>query len=451
MNWHLTVDSIRNNPSDLLDQYVYRTDRFRLESRNSAAGETSFYLVSIKKHRENAVNSTAALILDYCREPILVSDLLQELLNCFPETPSLETDVLGVLDEYHKAGVVNFRSERHPDKHYALDYQPVPGERSAKAERLVDFCLGDFKDAPVSKCTRDPVYLNNRPNLMIFETHAQCAVLSAGIEMGVRDQKRIVSALISQRAKIPPGLRCWLVRGDGAGHRSIPEQGLHISGMRRAIHRHLVLVPTACRDRYLGPNLERQMEDLEKSWVPWEEKSDTAWWGGALTGLSWRKQEPRTLTRLEVLEYFRDNPSDQVRLHLALSPDQRVPSGVELRGKFTKKSAFTNKCLVLLPGNDIASASSWYFCGNSVVLMPRPHLEHILYFEMNPWEHYVPLENDPADILVKLRWVLENEEKAREIVDNSHQRLRWLYGPEYLWACNEVLRRIAEPGSSAVR
>jgi hypothetical protein len=81
--------------------------------------------------------------------------------------------------------------------------------------------------------------------------------------------------------------------------------------------------------------------------------------------------------------------------------------------------------------------------GNSVVLMPEPHLDHILYFGLQPWVHYVPLENDPKDILRKLDWVLDNQDKAQEIVARAHERLRWLSGPEYLWACNEVLNRIA--------
>ena len=446
------MDSVRITPVNLRDLYVYRTDRFRLESRKSPAGEIRFYLVSNKNNKEKVVNDTAAKILDYCREPILVADLLQDLVDCFAGASSMEADIMGALDEYHKARVINFHSQRHPEKHYALDYRPVPGQRSAKAERLVDFCLGDFKDSPASNCTRDPVYLNNTNRIMLFESGPRSAVLSAGIRRLVRDTKKVVRALINQRAVIPPGLRCWLTRGDDSGAKSIPGQGLHISGMRRAIHRHLILVPTSCRARYLGPNLERQMEELRQSWIPWEEKSDIAWWGGALTGGWWKDNEPRTLTRMEVLEYFRDNPSDQVRLHLTeLSGNSKLPPGLELEDNFTKKSAFMNKCLVLLPGNDIASGSSWYFAGNSVVLMPKPHLEHILYFEMNPWEHYVPLENDPADILVKLEWVLDNQGKARKIVDNSHERLRWLCGPEYLWACNEVLRRIAEPGSGTVQ
>jgi hypothetical protein len=261
-----------------------------------------------------------------------------------------------------------------------------------------------------------------------------------------RDTKKIIPALISQCAVIPEALKCWIVGGDSCGRNSQPEQGVHVAGMRRAVHRHLVLVPSSCRERYLGVKLQEQMDELRQSWVPWEEKADTAWWGGALTGHWWKTNEPKTITRGEVLSYYRDNPSEKVRLDLTeLPPNINAPSGIELKGRFTKQQAFKNKCLIMLPGNDIASSSSWYFCGNSVVLMPKPHLEHILYFEMEPWVHYVPITNDPADILVKLQWVLDNEAQAKEIVANSHQRLRWLCGPEYLWACNEVLRRIAEP------
>jgi len=332
---------------------------------------------------------------------------------------------------------------------YVLDYQPEPGRRSRKAERLAAYCLGDFKDKPVLPCTKKRRYLGNEFVLLI-ETDRQGVVTYGYAARKTWDQKKVVEALVSQRAAIPQGISSWLIRGDSAGRNSDPAQGLHITGMRPAARRDLVLVPTSSRNRYLGPNLERQMEDLRESWVPWEEKSDTTWWGGALTGDRWKDHEPRTLTRREVLYYFRDHPSDQVSLHLTkMQKNKEVPSGFALESEFTKESAFSHKCLLLLPGNDIASGSSWYFAGNSVVLMPKPHLENILYFEMEPWKHYVPLENDPADILVKLRWVLDNEDAAKQIVANSHERLRWLCGPEYLWACNEVLRKIAQPGSAA--
>ena len=325
-----------------------------------------------------------------------------------------------------------------------LDYQPEPGSKSNKAERLVEYCLGDFRHRPLLPCTRRRRYLRQR-SILLIETDRHAVTTSVSGARKLRDQKRVVSALVDQRAEIPPNLSAWLICGDGAGVTSDPEQGVHLTGMRPASRRDLVLVPTACRNRYLGPNLARQLDELREAWVPWNEKLDTVWWGGALTGDQWKDQVPRALTRREVLQYFVEHPSDQVSFHLTQMPNKTdVLPGFELEGKFTKQSAFAHKCLLLLPGNDIASGSSWYFAGNSVVLMPKPHLEHILYFEMEPWEHYVPLENDPADVLVKVRWALDNQEAAQKIVANSHERLRWLCGPEYLWACNEVLRKIAE-------
>ncbi len=330
---------------------------------------------------------------------------------------------------------------------YMFDYHPVFGQRSKKAERLVDYCLGDNKDRPILPCTKKQNYLSNK-HILLLQTGFKQAVLFAGNEISSGksgskyDHKKVVEAMISQLAAIPEDLNCWVVRGDSAGRTSDPGQGLHITGMRPFTRRDLVLVPTANRDRYLGQNLKRQLEELHQSWVPWEEKSDSVWWGGALTGGKWEKREPRTMTRREVLYHFQKHPSDQVSLHLTQLPGNKQLPGIKLEDRFTKQSAYGHKCLLLLPGNDIASGSSWYFASNSVVLMPKPHLEHILYFEMEPWTHYVPLENDPADILVKLQWVLDNQEQAKEIVANSHERLRWLCGPEYLWACNEVLRRI---------
>lgn len=332
----------------------------------------------------------------------------------------------------------------HLTRSYTLDYRPYRGRQSAKADRLVDYCLGEFKDQPTIPCSDDYIYFQKQ-GLIRLETDPGGQTLSAQFPRARHDQKKVSAALISQQAKIPGNLRGWLVRGDYAGRGTQPGQGLHFSGMRSARHRHLVLVPTSNRDRFLGPNLHRHMEDLREYWVPWNDKSDTAWWGGALTGDRWATSDPRTLTRREVLCHFRDYPSDQVCLNLTELPDdQKLPKGLNLTGRFSAKSAFRHKCLVLLPGNDIASGSSWFFAGNSVVLMPKPHLEHILYFEMNPWEHYVPLENDPDDILVKLNWVLDNPDEAKQIVSNSHKRLRWLCGPEYLWACNEVLRRVSD-------
>ncbi len=342
---------------------------------------------------------------------------------------------------------------------YRIDHEPEAGRPSQKARRLVEFCLGEVAVGPVPNLKIYRRYLRRPFVLLLTVGRGEISVIAgdwvAGRMSRARyDQKKIVAALIDQRACIPSGLNCWMIRGDSAGSKADTRNGLHIAGVRSWCRRDIVLVPTANRERVLGPNLERQMHEIRQFWVLWEDKSDSVWWGGALTGDRWKTEAPRTLTRREVLCHFRENPCDRVNIQLTDVPaSSDAPLGIEPGTGFTKREAFSHKCLLLLPGNDVPSGLSWYFAGNSVVLMPRPHLDHILYFELQPWEHYVPVDNDPRDILVKLQWVMENQARARKIVENSHERLRWFCGPEYLWACNEVLRRIspAEPLAGARR
>ena len=437
--------------SDLLMQYVQQEDGVKLVVEETDKDGIAHILVLDETNISYRINESARLVWVCCKDPIKVSDLLQKMEKGFPGASSIHIDVLSILEEFQKLGLVKYDRYPYFIKQVALDHQPVRGRRSVKAERLVEFCLGDFSNRQVLPCTGSQQYLNEQ-KLLLLEAGSKSIKLFSGLKGKRKDTKKVVDAWISQRAAVPAGLKSWLISGDRTGDETKQAQGLHITGMRRKSDRHLVLVPTACRNRYLGPKLDDQMKELRQSWVPWEDKSDTAWWGGALTGDLWKRKEPRPLTRREVVCYFRDHPSDRIRLDLtAVSPNVVPPAGVELKEEFTKKSAFSNKCLLLLPGNDIASGSSWFFAGNSVVLMPRPHLEHILFFEIEPWKHYVPIERDPADILVKLDWVLNNQGEARKIVDNAHKRLRWFCGDEYLWACNEVLRRIAGAGNHSNR
>ncbi len=427
--------------------FVYQTGRHSLIVDYSTDDESINYLIRKKLRNAIAINDTVAMVWERCEKAIRVSALIRYFHDLYPGTPGLESDIKEILLKLRELGTLDFSHTHYATRITTVKHTVDYGVRSKKAERLVNFCLGKYAAGPIPSCSRKFSYLNDSKILLLESTTSRIR-LTAGLKSrNVDDTKRIVDALVSQRSRIPDNWSCWVARGDSSGANSDPSQGIHIAGMRRKIHQHLVLLPSACRNRYLGNHLKNQMKELRNAWCPWQKKSDTAWWGGALTGDWWSKNEPRTITRREVLEHFARSPSDRICLQMTqLSGSSATPKGVRLSGKFTKKQAFSHKCIVMLPGNDISSGSSWYFCGNSVVLMPRPHQEHILYFEMEPWQHYVPIENDPNDILVKLDWVLNNQEKAQQIVKNSHQRLNWLCGPEYKWACNEVLRRISRKG-----
>ena len=321
---------------------------------------------------------------------------------------------------------------------------------SARGERLVEFCLGSNLHSPIKACSQDIRYSKPNPisgTLLLSHDNGvltlQCTHDDENIGP-VDDQKRIVEALLRMGVEIPDGLRCWLIRGDAAGDGMDPAQGLHIGMCRKPTARHITLVPGANRNRYIGPALAEQMELLRQDWCPWEQKSDTAWWGGSATG-SAGSDALEPFSRYRFLRHFTDNPTKRVHVHPVGYPQWQDDRVMPAKGIFEKSEAFRHKCLVLIRGNDVASGLSWFFCGNSVVLMRPPVVDHMITFEMEPWVHYVPLEEDPADVLVKLDWVLAHESEARAIVDRAHDHLRWLSGPECLWACNQVVKRIAAP------
>ena len=426
------------------NHFVFLDKDWKL-SKTRDFNKHTYCLVSELGKQDMKLDDFTGFILKKCKNPVLVSDLFRKAVIKYPTSQSsIEVKVENVLIEMRQKGIVDWQKDLCTDELYGIVYVPNHGTKSPKAERLVEFCLGHYSEKDVIRCTEDKNYLHSAPVSLVTADEKQIR-LTGLLNKRLLDQKQILKALTNQHAKIPNSLRCWLITGDGAGARTDAAQGLHIGGMRHKSNSHVVLVPTSNRNRFLGPNLTKSMTKIQKSWIPWENKYNSAWWGGDLTGDRWRKNNPPILSRRDVLTHFRDAPSEHVALHLSRQvPSSGTPivKGAQVKGMFEHREAFAHKCLILLPGNDIASGSSWYFASNSVVLMPKPHLDHILYFELTPWEHYIPLENDPSDILTKLNWVLDNEKEAQEIVRNAHNRLRWLCGPEYLWACNEVLRRI---------
>jgi len=330
---------------------------------------------------------------------------------------------------------------------YKLNYIPVLGKRSTKAERFVEFCIADYEKFDAIKCSRSEEFLEQHD-------FARFEVLSDRLRLHVTlndhqvqhprdlyDHKGVFYALQDQRAHIPAGLEGWIVNGDNQAASAEFDHGIFLTGMRDFEDRRSVILPTSNRDRVTGPLLAKQMADLKKSWTDWSAKKRAVWWGGAISGSFKTRRDKSAFERRLVIEHFQNNPSPHVVFHPTEDGRAAFPD-VELLPPFTKAEAFSHLGLLLLRGNDVPSGLSWYFCGNSPVLMAPPPMDHVLYFEIKPWEHYIPLTTGPADILDGYHWILNNPREAKDLVARTHERLRWFTSEEYLWATNEVLRRV---------
>jgi Glycosyl transferase family 90 len=188
---------------------------------------------------------------------------------------------------------------------------------------------------------------------------------------------------------------------------------------------------------------------------PWEEKKNMAVFRGQLTGS--RDGYNKTLSDLENCLKLRRcrmvYNHAQSRLVNAKLTDTRkrlpdVLNGVELTAKsVTIRHLLRYKGLIMLEGNDVASGLKWALLSESVVLMPIPkHTSWALEEMLEPWVHYVPLQDDANDVEEKMQWVLDHDAEARRI---SRAATLWMqdliYHPDAVdddrWIQKETIRR----------
>ena len=93
--------------------------------------------------------------------------------------------------KYYILDIIGLKKNHH---HYALDYSPILGKRSKKAERLVDYCLGDNKKGPILPCTKNQFYLSNRKVLLL-----QTDIDKQGYPLEVRYQVRKQVVIMTKR------------------------------------------------------------------------------------------------------------------------------------------------------------------------------------------------------------------------------------------------------------
>ena len=78
------------------------------------------------------------------------------------------------------------------------------------------------------------------------------------------------------------------------------------------------------------------------------------------------------------------------------------------------------KYIISLDGN----ASSWLrgpeiLGSNSVPLIVESEHTPLYLDSWMPWQHYVPIKNDLSDLIEKIAYLRENDEKAKEIAQNG--------------------------------
>ena len=168
--------------------------------------------------------------------------------------------------------------------------------------------------------------------------------------------------------------------------------------------------------------------NVERNDVAWSRKKNMAVFRGALTGVT--QKEATSNTNIDACMHsrhcrlvFRHVKSTLVdaQLSTTIGLINNTLNGVELTGStLNMTQQLQYKALIMVEGNDMATGLKWALLSNSVVMMQPPsHTSWAMEELLEPWVHYIPLNDELSDVEEKMQWVLDNDKEAQLIAQRG--------------------------------
>ncbi|XP_014253410.1 KDEL motif-containing protein 1-like isoform X2 [Cimex lectularius] len=143
--------------------------------------------------------------------------------------------------------------------------------------------------------------------------------------------------------------------------------------------------------------------NIEKTW---KEKEEKAFWRG----------RDASRERLKLIDISRSHPDlfNASLTNFFFFKDEEKFYGPKAKHVSFFKF-FDYKYQINLDGTVAAYRFPYLLAGDSLVLKQNsPYYEHF-YSELEPWVHYVPVKRDLSDLVEKIKWAKENDDKAKAI------------------------------------
>jgi hypothetical protein len=170
--------------------------------------------------------------------------------------------------------------------------------------------------------------------------------------------------------------------------------------------------------------------------IPFNKKNNKLLWRGVSTG---RKHN---LLRDILVKKFQNNKDKNIDIKFS-----RLLQGYEHRSneyilgaEISIEKQLESKFLISIEGNDVATNLKWCLLSNSVVLMPKPKIcSWFMEDKLEPFVHYIPLQDDFEDLIQKYDWCLSNLSKCEEISKNATRYMEQFMNEKNE---NEIAKRV---------
>jgi hypothetical protein len=162
--------------------------------------------------------------------------------------------------------------------------------------------------------------------------------------------------------------------------------------------------------------------------LSWDSRYNIAFWRGSVSGY-----EPEYL-RKRVVEKLMDHDYSDVKIrkwngweeYKGLSDEKYFGQSYDIE-HFTKY-----KYILIVDGAMISSSHQWVFGSGSVPIMIT-HPENNFWFKkfLKPMLNYVPIQYDLSDLKEKIEWLVNNDDKAKDIASKAFALSQLIFNPEF--------------------
>jgi len=103
------------------------------------------------------------------------------------------------------------------------------------------------------------------------------------------------------------------------------------------------------------------------------------------------------------------------------------------------------KYQLMIDGLSAPFSRDWQYYSNSLIFRVEGTLYETWWYSLlQPWEHYIPVATDLSDLIEKIQWFRDHDERAREIACNARNLIATHIMPEHIALyCYKVLLRYA--------
>eukprot|EP00035_Acanthoeca_spectabilis_P011253 m.198078 g.198078 ORF g.198078 m.198078 type:complete len:225 (-) comp15289_c0_seq2:3513-4187(-) len=168
---------------------------------------------------------------------------------------------------------------------------------------------------------------------------------------------------------------------------------------------------------------------LRRHDIPFQSKRKVAVWRGGAFGPREQYAADYNGTlhqRVALVRQIRQLSMSSI-IDVAVSNYNQLRRGTKFGGKtnqMNSSSLLKYQMIIVVEGNDVATATKWVLSSNSVAIMPPPTKSSWAAEELLvPWTHYIPVRPDFTDLEQKAQWCIDNQGECEQIAMNSRCRM----------------------------